>query len=148
VYVLREVHRSLRPAGVLLDLHPEPEFPIVEIVRDGSEATSIGNVDTTALIGKIHAARAALASAVQARWFDRQRELVFEFVSHFASVEEWLAHRKARRSTGLIDEALLERARALLASPRRGTLVVRERVRATRFRRNPAPDGTMEAPNT
>ena len=92
-------------------------------------------MDTAALIGEIHVARAALASAVQAGWFDLQRELVFEFVSHFASVEEWLAHRMARRSTSLVDEALLEHARALLAPPTRGTLRVRELVRATRFRR-------------
>jgi hypothetical protein len=44
VHVLREVHKALRPKGILLDIHPLPEDPRLEVVRDrGTQA--VGTID-------------------------------------------------------------------------------------------------------
>ena len=45
------------------------------------------------------AARAAVASIVEAGWFRPQQSLVYDFVLHFVSVDQWLRHREERRAT-------------------------------------------------
>lgn len=134
--VLKRIHRWLRPDGLLLDVHPEPEQPRVEAVLVDRGSVHLGRIDTSALMGNIHAARAALALAVEQRWFERERSLVFDFVSHFQTVDEWLHHRQDRRATSIVDPAIIEQARELLSAHPRGELRVSEHVLATRFRRS------------
>jgi hypothetical protein len=67
-------------------------------------------------------------------WFERQQAETFEFLQHFDTVDEWLRHRQARRSTSILAAQIVDRARKLLAaSP--GEVRVYERVLATVLRR-------------
>jgi hypothetical protein len=138
VDVLKKVHGWLRKDGVLLDLHPEPAQPIVKVVLGDGRAIKLGKVDNSAVITNIRAARAVLDSAVRAHWLVRERALVFDFVSHFASVDDWLAHRAARRSRSLVHPFIVARARELVGAPGGGELLVCERVLAARLRRGEA----------
>ena len=133
--VLQKSHRWLRPGGLLLDVHPEPEKPTVASVRT-NRVVSLGHIDTSSTIGNIHNARAALQSMVEQHLFENERSLVFDFVSHFASVDEWLRHREARRSTSIVDPALIDTAREVLRAEPGSELLVGERELATRFRRS------------
>jgi hypothetical protein len=134
VDALQRIHIWLRPAGLLLDLHPEPDNPEVEVGLTGTGSTRLGGVDSTALIANIRAARAAVASAVERQWFAQEGTLTFDFISHFTNVDEWLAHREERRSTSQLKPAIVERARELLSLNRGAELLIRERVLATRLR--------------
>jgi hypothetical protein len=138
VDVLKRIHRWLRRGGLLLDLHPEPEQPLVELTLDGIRNVYLGRIDTTALIGNIHGARAALRSVVEAGWFERERSVVFDFVSHFPGVDEWLQHREKHRSSSVVDQAIIVSARSVLSAVTSGELQVSERVLATRFKRKRA----------
>lgn len=136
VHVLQEIHRWLRPDGVLLDLHAEPERPRVEVYVDRVPRVYLGLVDNTSTLGNIHRARATLAAIVEDGWFTTSSSSVFDFVSHFSSVDDWLRYRQDRRSTSSVDPAIIERARESLAELPSGELRVSERLRATRLERS------------
>jgi hypothetical protein len=133
VHVLRRVHRWLRPGGRVLDIHPEPEDARVE-VRDGHRLTFVGLYQRPAIYENIHAARGTLAGLVEDGWFARERSVEFEVLYHFDSVDQWLAYRVERGTSTEVDAALLVRARGVLAETP-GELLIREKMRATRYRR-------------
>ena len=132
MHVLKSTHRWLRPDGVLLDLHPEPEQPAVEVVI-GHRRSSLGRIDNTSLIANIHRARQTLSSMVREGWFVAERSSVFQFVSHFASVDDWLHHRQERRATSVVDQAIIDGARDLLVAGTQAELIVSEQVLAVRL---------------
>ena len=130
-----ETNSSLvRPDGLLLDLHPEPEKPSVDIVL-AQRQQHLGWIDNSALIVNIHSARTALAGMLEAHLFAYEGALVFDVNSHFASVDEWLRHREARRATSIVEPAIIDRARALMSAQTESELLVSERVQATLLRR-------------
>jgi hypothetical protein len=138
VHVLHKVHRWLRPGGRVLDIHPEPEDARVE-VRDGNRVTFVGPYARPAIYDNIHRARDTLAGLVGEGLFARERSTVFEVLYHFHSVDAWLAYRVERGTSTEVDAALLARARRELAD-KSGELLIREQMRATRYRqRHPAP---------
>ena len=130
---LRTLHTALRPQGVLLDIHPEPHHSLVEI-RRGHQTLSVGQVDQTQDTGEIISARAALHQVIDEGYFVAERELTFDFVRHFDSVDSWLAFRAERKSSGTIAQEVLACSRALLAEAP-GELCVRRSIRAARYRR-------------
>jgi hypothetical protein len=137
VHVLHKVHRWLRPGGRLLDIHPEPEDARVE-VRDGDRLIVVGPYARPAIYENIHRARDTLARVVGEGLFARERSAVFEVLYHFATVDAWLAYRLERGTSTEVDPALLARTREVLADMS-GELLIREQMRATRYRqRHPA----------
>jgi hypothetical protein len=117
---------------VLLDLHPEPKYPILEVhTNDG--VTDVGQLDTSSNVAKVHAARAVLASVVEAGYFAREDAQTFDFHYHFSDVDAWLDYMSARWTEAVIDAALETEARELLEKAT-GELVIRERVYAERLR--------------
>ena len=137
--VLKRIHQWLRAGGLVLDLHPEPEAPTVEVVDAEAMRVLLGHIDNRALVGNIHRARAALTSLVEAGYFQRERSVVFDFVSHFRGVDEWLRHREQRRSTSVVDAGIIDHARQLLLPPTSSELQVSERVLATLLKRRDTP---------
>ena len=117
----------------MLDIHPEPEDARVE-VRDGHRLTFVGLYQRPAIYENIHAACGTLAGLVEDGWFARERSVEFEVLYHFDSVDQWLAYRVERGTATEVDPELVARARGVLAvTP--GELLIREQMRATRFRR-------------
>jgi hypothetical protein len=133
VRALRKLHTALRPQGVLLDIHPEPEHSLIEIRRT-DQTIAVGQVDQTQDIGDITGAEAALRQALDERLFAAEGERTFDFVRHFDSVETWLAYRVERQSAGTIVQEVLDCGRALLAQAP-GELCVRHAIRAARYRK-------------
>ena len=133
MHVLHRVHRWLRPGGRLLDIHPEPEDARVE-VRHRDHLTFVGPYQRAAIYKNIHAARDALAGVVDEGLFARERSVGFEVLYHFDRVDAWLAYRVERGTSTEVDPALLARARDVLAKTP-GELLIREQMRATRYRR-------------
>jgi hypothetical protein len=78
-------------------------------------------------------ARAALSAAVADGLFRCERQTVFDFLYHFATVDEFLAYVGAHFTSLMLGEALIAQARAALGAAG-GELVIRERVSAARLR--------------
>jgi hypothetical protein len=134
VHALRKVHAWMRTDGLLLDLHPEPEHFNVDVVLPRATLVHVGQLDTTALSANIRAARAALTALLAAGWFRPERSMLFDFVSRFSSVDQWLRHREEQRCTSVVAPEIVLRARDLLTAAG-GELRVAERVLATRLTR-------------
>ena|SRR6185503_6510591 len=134
VHVLNKAHCSLRTGGVLLETHPEPENPSVEVRLARGRNVPIGHIDASALIANIGAARRNLSQLIAEGRFRPEREVMFDFLAEHASVGAWLAYREEQESTGKVGEEVIARARALLNEDR-GVIVVRERSRALRLAR-------------
>jgi hypothetical protein len=130
---LQRIRRWLRPGGRVLDIHPEPEAASVEI-RPAERLIPVGPFDRLAIYDKIDAARATLDEMTEAGLYVRERSVNFEVLYHFESVYAWLTYRADRGSTTEVPQALQTRARKILAATS-GELLVREQMRAIRYRR-------------
>ena len=129
MHVLDKVHCSLRPGGVLLDTHPEPENPSVEVRLLGGRTVPVGSIDAASLIANIHAARASLGQLIASGTYRAAPEIKFEFLGQHANVDAWLAYREQQEATSKVGDEVIARSRTLLAdSP--GVVVVREWSRA------------------
>ena len=117
---------------MLLDIHPEPEFPVLE-VWTGHRRINLGRLDTSKNVAKVHAARAVLASVVSAGYFASEQSTTFEFLFHFDGVDSWLTYMAERWTEAVIDPDVCARASRLL-QPIGGELIIREQLHAARLR--------------
>lgn len=137
MHVLRQLHKTLRPDGVLLDIHPQPEDPRVVIVGNGRR-NMIGELDATIDNQEIRDARKRLVSVLRSGLFRTEERRIFSFHKYYESVEEWLELRRERGSTNIIPSGVLRAARRELRAE--GTqLAVATRIRATVLRRLALP---------
>lgn len=133
MHVLRQLHKALKPGGLLLDIHPQPEDPRVEIVREDGSVT-VGAVDWTVDSREIRDARKRLALVVHEGLFRLERRRWFDLIAYHESVDAWLARREERGHTSPIPHEVLGSARRELGSGA-GRLAVIERIRASALRR-------------
>ena len=134
MHALRKIHRSLTATGVLLDLHPEPRDSRAEVAREG-RLEIVGGWDQEEDLRDIRLARAQLDLAESEGFFVTDRQVSFDMLEHYPSVEDWLDHRTERGETAAIGEELVDKARNLLANG--GELIIREAIRASLLRRLP-----------
>jgi hypothetical protein len=71
VHALKSLHAALRPNGLLLDVRPAPENPVVELVHGGDSTVDsrrrvlpLGHVDDSYRIGTLATADAALQMVI------------------------------------------------------------------------------------
>ncbi|MDX1467783.1 MAG: hypothetical protein R3258_00425 [Acidimicrobiia bacterium] len=129
VHALRQIHRWLRPRGVLLDLHPEPEHAGLEVWQDGT-VRQIGRTANEEDLADIHDARGRLRQLEDEGWYSTQEQRVFDLVSHFPSPDDWLEFQDQEGYTTVVDGDLLNAARDLINSGG-GEFIVREPIRAS-----------------
>ncbi len=137
MHALRRIYRSLRPEGVLLDLHPQPEHAGVEVWL-GGRVERLGHVEQEEDIRDILEARARLDLVEGDGWYLTERRRFFDLLSHFPSAEEWLEYQAREGYTGVVSDELLASANRLLAAGG-GEFVVREPIRASLLKRLPRP---------
>jgi hypothetical protein len=133
VSALNTMHAALRPDGLLLDVHPEPEHATIEI-HLGDRVERLGAIDQTVQIQSVVEGRAALQAAIDAGQWARERAVSFTFIYHCDSVDAWLKHLADRGSDAVIPEDLIARARELL-TPGKGELRMLRPMHAARLRR-------------
>ena len=134
MHVLREIHKALRPNAVLLDFHPQPQNPPVEVVHTGG-TQEVGRIDWTQDSREIRRARRRLSALEAEGLFRLERRLYFDLSMYHDSIDAWLEHRRRREEANVLPEGLLRNARK--AMRRKGAqLVVRERIRASSLRRS------------
>ncbi len=132
MHVLSQIHEALRPDGVLVDVHPQPEHPRVVIVRREG-AVAVGRIDWTEDNREIRAARRRLSAVQRQGFFRLERRRTFELRAYHESVDAWLEYRRDRGETSPIAPGTLLAARRELRSGG-GSLVVIERMRASALR--------------
>ena len=130
-----KVHRSLRPGGLLLNVQPQPQPSPIE-VRTGAGTTDLGQVVySPGFIHTMSKADDALASLDRGGAFRNEREERFLLLHHFESLAEWQDYM-AKDAEYYVppDATMIETIGRALATPG-SELVLREWVRASRFRR-------------
>ena len=91
VHALEEIHRMLKPAGTLIEIHPSVEGPpLVEVRSNGR--LSFAEVDPGFDDADDRQAEAAVASVVDQGMYVLENRRRFELRTHAGSVEELREH--------------------------------------------------------
>ena len=132
---LTTIHRSLRPGGVLLDVHPEPRPNPIE-VRTSVGSTSMGSLYySSGFVQTISAASEALASLCREGAFLNEQKVEFEVLIHLDSVADWQTYLATEAQYYVLpDQALIESIHRLLDREGR-EIILRYFMEATRYRR-------------
>jgi len=145
VHALEEIRRLLKPAGVLIDIHPVAEGTPIEIHQAGRIELA-GNLSVPQWCTDFEQADSALAEVIQRGLFAVERETVFDSVSHYDTAaelrtEQMEAVDKFARDARSADEgkphveALADRAEELMRAAGGGAeLILRERAHISRLR--------------
>lgn len=145
VHALEEIRRLLKPTGVLIDIHPVAEAPVVEI-HQGGKIELVDLLLVRQWISDYQQADNALAKIVQRDLFAVERENVFDSLTHYTTLAEMHTDLKeaidkyARDAQSASEampsvEALAARAEELMADAVSGTeLILRERAHISRLK--------------
>ncbi len=145
VHALEEIHRLLKPAGTLIDIHPMSESSPVEI-HQGGKIDVVGRLSVRQWCIDFQQADNALSEIAQRALFVVERDAVFDSLTHYASAAEMRTSLKesidkfARDAQSAQEsvphaEALAARAEELMrAAVDEAELIVRERTHISRLR--------------
>lgn len=145
VHALEEIHRQLKPTGVLIDMHPVAESLPIEI-HQGGKIDLAGYVTVRQWCIDFQQADNALAEIVQRGVFAVEREDIFDSFTYYDSVTEMLTElgesvdkfaRDAESAGEAIPdaEALGARAEELMqAAGLKAKLIAHERIHISRLR--------------
>jgi hypothetical protein len=142
VHALEQVHRLLKPGGVLVDIHPVAEAPLVEVHQ--GETVLFAEPFPGFSAEDYQRAQDALASAVKRGLFARERGGQFDFLvyaSSFPELRDYVEEQGAFDETPAdeaqlaLDEAFYTQIEAAMRLAGAGALVAtHERVRIARLR--------------
>ena len=145
VHALEEIHRLLKPAGVLIDIHPVAEASPIE-VHQGGKIDLAGNLSVRQWCTDYEQADIALAEVAQRGLFAVERAGVFDSLSYYDTVAEMRTEQKevidkyARDAQSAVEdkpqvEALAARAEELMQAAGSGAeLIIRETAHISRLR--------------
>jgi len=88
VHALEEIHRLLRLDGVLIDIHPYPQPPIIQVLKEKEVVFAQPKRDIEDENEDVLKADLALAEIVDRRIFEVERYEDFDFFSYAPSVPE------------------------------------------------------------
>jgi SAM-dependent methyltransferase len=92
VHALEEIHRLLKPAGTLIEIHPSLEGPPVVEVRSNGGLSFAEDDPGFDYADDLRQAEAAVASVVDRGMFVLENRRRFELRTHAGSVEELRDH--------------------------------------------------------
>ena len=145
VHALEEIHRLLKPNGVLIDIHPVAEASPIEIHQSGN-IDLVGYLSVRQWCIDFQQADNALTEITQRGLFAVEQEGVFDSLTYYSSAEEMRTSLKESIDKFARDaqlageavphaEALAARAEELMRAAGSGAeLIVRERTHISRLR--------------
>jgi len=86
VHALEEAHRLLTPDGLLVDIHPLPEAPTIEVRQGGKLLLS--ETYPSQSVEDYRQADRAIESAIERRLFAAPHRDLFEFLTYASSASE------------------------------------------------------------
>jgi len=144
VHALEEIHRLVKPTGILIDIHPVAEPSPIEI-HQGEKIEPVGDLSIRQWCSDYQHADEALTEIKQRGLFMVERESMFNSLTYYDSVAEMRTDWKeaidkfARDAQSIAEsvphaEAMAERAEELMQATSSGAeLIVRERVHISRL---------------
>lgn len=142
VHALEEIHRLLRPGGVLIDIHPVPMWSFIKVYRGGKVLFEERLPET--YWEEVNRAEGALAKVVDRGLFVVEMADEFDFLTYASSVGELRAHRELmdayddspkEEAAVLREEELAAQIETILRKSGKGAQVaVHERGRLARMR--------------
>ena len=145
VHALEEIHRLVKPTGILIDIHPVAEPSPIEI-HQGKKIEPVGDLSVRQWCSDYQHADEALTETQQRGLFMVEREGMFNSLTYYDSVAEmrtdWKeAIDKFARDAQSIDEsmphaeAMAARDEELIQAATSGAeLIVGERVHISRLK--------------
>jgi predicted RNase H-like HicB family nuclease len=144
VHALEEIHRLVKPSGMLIDIHPVAESSPVKI-HQGEKIELVGDLSVRQWCSDYQHADDALTEIKQRGLFMVEREDMFNSLTHYDSSAEMLTDWKeaidkfARDAQSINEsvphaEAMAARAEELMQSASGAELIVRERVHISRLK--------------
>jgi len=145
VHALEEVHRLVKPNGILIDIHPVAEASPIEIHR-GEKIERVGDLSVRQWCSDYQHADEALTVIKQRGLFMVERESIFNSLTYYDSVAEMRTDWKeaidkfARDAQSIAEsvphaEAMAARAQAMMQTAANGAeLIVGERVHISRLK--------------
>jgi hypothetical protein len=145
VHALEEVHRLLKPDGLMIDIHPAAEHSSIEIHRNG-KSDLVGHLKVHQWCVDFEQADNALTEIVQRGMFTVEQKNIFDALTYYDSAEEMGAalkesiHKFVREAEPIGEEVsqvemLAARADEFLRAAGNGAeLMLREREHISRLR--------------
>ena len=134
VHALEKIHGLIQAGGVLLDIHPTPEPPRLE-VRLGKRTILAGWLKETDDYVEYEDADAALTGVIGRGLFAVERQGRFAFLTYadsFAELREYLADEW---KDAVIDDLTAARIEDLLSAPERDKeVILRESIQIARMK--------------
>ena len=96
VHALKEIHRTLAPNGLMVDLRPMGDSWPVEIVSDGEIHPCGRLTDLPAGISDDESANHAIRESARRGWFLREEEKFFPLFDYFDDPNEFENHLKEK----------------------------------------------------
>jgi hypothetical protein len=116
VHALEQVHFLLKPDGFLIDIHPTPEPPPID-VRLGTETHRVGWVREVDDYCEYVAADEALTTAVSRNLYTWQKQDTFAFTTYADTILDLRRHLAQTWNDAIIDEDVIRRTLDLMQTP-------------------------------
>jgi len=116
VHALAKIHTLLKPDGILIDIHPLPEPPPIE-VRLGADVYPVGWVREVDDYCEYVAADEALATAVSRQLYTWQKQGTFAFTTYADTILALRDHLAETWNDAIIDPDVIRRAQDLMQTP-------------------------------
>ncbi|OGO72336.1 MAG: hypothetical protein A2Z37_10580 [Chloroflexi bacterium RBG_19FT_COMBO_62_14] len=134
VHALAKIHSLLQPTGVLVDIHPTPEPPAIQ-VRVGSEIHAAGWLREADDYVEYEEADRAIDDAIELGMFVLERQGQFDFTTHAGTLRELKDHLEAEWQEAFIEDTTILAIEDLLRTPQQDKeILLRESVRISRLR--------------
>lgn len=134
VHALEKIHELLQPTGVLVDIHPAPEPPALQ-VRIGGAIHEAGWLRETDDYLEYEQADRALTQVIEAGLYSVERRARFNFTTHAPSLKDLERHLEEEWQDAFIEETTVRSIEELLQTRGRDKeILLRESVQIARLR--------------
>jgi len=134
VHALAKIHSLLQPTGVLVDIHPTPEPPAIQ-VRVGGEIHAAGWLREADDYVEYEEADRAINEVIELRMFVLERQGRFDFTTHADTLSDLKGHLEAEWQDAFIEDTTILAIEDLLRTRQRDKeILLRESVRISRLR--------------
>src|SRR3990170_3459136 len=134
VHALAKIHSLLQPTGVLVDIHPTPEPPAIQ-VRVGSKIHAAGWLREADDYVEYEEADRAIDEVIELGMFVLEQQGQFDFTTHAGSLKELQDHLEAEWKDAFIEDTTILTIEDFLRTRQRDKeILLRESVRISRLR--------------